>query len=399
MALRVRKANNFTAGDSKVTDSEKYINEIKFKIHKFTPRKRPTDTRNVVIFPMFSEFGCETLASVYCLPLMMQKYFVGKYSIVMGWAGRSYFYKHLVDEFWELPEEHMWLREYCRAFHHVSRNLKRAEKQASDFGTVLDISYVGNVMVFPILQKCINEKCGGDIILIDGNYQMCSKCKNKFAEPGLFNDIAKAKKLAVWLPPPSAEKMTIAKKYLPPNAVGITARHRKTWGRNLDPIFYERLIYLLEDMGYNPVWIGEKVTSLPCPFKRIVDFSSTEDANDLETTLALVSQLKFTVQLWTASSRLAAMMGVPYIIVESPDQIWGKGQEGMRLNLITRGNRKLIVSHYKNVYEDNTATLKIIERAIIQMQQGNYEDVIGLVENKDCIRHLRATNGEKVGDK
>lgn len=371
---------------------EPVIKDIVFKIHKFTPRKRP-NSKDIVIFPIFSEFGCETLAVVYCLPLFMQKYCSGKYTVVMGWHGREYFYRHLVDEFWEIPKEFMWLREYCRAFNHTSRNLRRVENKVKKFGQVMDITHLGNTAVFPKMQECL--KCKGSIVCEE--MQVCCKCGTIYPSPGIFHDIIKSKELAKWLPMPSKEKMDKVKKYLPRNAVGITARNRKTYGRNLEPIFYERLIYLLEDLGYNPVWIGETATSLLCPFKRIVDFSSTEDANDLELTLALVSQLEFTVQFWTASTRLAALVGTPYIIFESPDQIWGVGQEGMRLNLITRGKRKMVISHFKSISKDHTAGLSLVRQAVDEMNNGDFDDIIGLVENQDYVKNMKSSQSRRIG--
>jgi hypothetical protein len=43
-----------------------------------------------------------------------------------------------------------------------------------------------------------------------------------------------------------------------------------------------------------------------------MDFSRLPEARDLELTLAIISQLQFTVQFWTASTRLAAMVGTPF---------------------------------------------------------------------------------------
>lgn len=388
--MKLCKVNTFTAGDRRLDVAEPRVKDIGFTIHKFTARSKPTDKRNIVIFPIFSEFGCETVAAVYCLPKLLQKYFAGKYTIVMGWAGRDYFYRHLVDEFWEIPEEHMWLREYCRAFHHVSRNLRKVEKDAKKYGHVVDVSNIGNVAVFPVLTTCPN--CGGSIT--GAVEQVCGSCRKVFPEPGLFARLPSSKSDAVWLPPPRQEKISRALELLPPRAVGVTARCRKTWGRNLEPIFYERLLVLLEDLGYHPVWLGEKVTSLPCPFERIPDFSGF----DLELTLALVSKMVFTVQFWTASSRLAAMMGTPYILFESPDQIWGVGQEGMRLNLLSRGHYKLVICHYKNVYKDNTAGLRLVRQAVRGIERGDFEDIIGMVENKNGVRHLKAAQDRRIGN-
>jgi len=315
---------------------------------------------------------------------------MGKYSVVMGWHGREYLYRHLVDEFWEIPEEYMWLREYCRAFHHVSRNLARTEKDARKFGHVIDVAHIGNVAVFPSLKEC--PHCQKPVTVIDQR-QVCSGCKTPFPMPGVFHSMDKS--LACWLPQPSKEKVEYVKKYLPINAVGITARNRKTYGRNLDSLFYERLIFLLEDMGYRPVGLGEKVASLPCPFARLTDFSITEDAHDLEMTLALVSQMKFTVQFWTASSRLAALVGTPYVLFESPDQVWGGGQEGLRMDLLTRGERKLVAAHYQSVYEDMTGGLRLVYEAVREMECGNYNDMVGLVENENEVRKMKVRYGAR----
>src|SRR6185436_8652931 len=78
--MKLRKARNYLAGDRQVTSGEETVKDIPFKVHKFTPRQKPEDTRDIMIFPMFSEFGCETLSVIYCLPRLLQKYFMGKYT-------------------------------------------------------------------------------------------------------------------------------------------------------------------------------------------------------------------------------------------------------------------------------------------------------------------------------
>jgi hypothetical protein len=115
----------------------------------------------------------------------------------------------------------MWLREYCRAFHHVSRNLKRAEKEAAKYGTVVDVGHIGNIAVFPKLEQCPYERCNGAPVLPFGENQKCTKCLTTFPGIGLFNRIEEAKSEAVWLPKPVEDKIERAKKYLPPNAVGV----------------------------------------------------------------------------------------------------------------------------------------------------------------------------------
>ncbi len=398
MGLKLCKAHAFTAGDRKPEDREPVAVNIGFKIHKFTRRNKPTDPRNVVIFPIFAEFGCETLGVVYCLPKMLS-HFPGKYTIVIGWSGREYFYRHLVDEYWEMSEEFMWLREYSRAFHNVSVNLRRLEKEASKLGKVVTAVHLGNVAVFPDMNECVHAVCNkAPVVKTPRGFQACTNCKTVFPEIGLFARLPQAKEEALWLPEPSVAKMERAKLYLPDNAVGVTARRRKTWGRNLDEAFYERLINMLRDRGYNPVWIGEKATTMPCPFRDIVDYSSSEDAKDLETTLALVKQLKFTVQFWTASTRLAGIMGTPYIIFESPEQIWGAGQEGMRLNLLTRGHRKMVICHYKKVCEEPERAISLVGDAVTGIEVGDYEDIIGLVENKDFIKSMKSGAASKLGE-
>jgi len=86
---------------------EELVDKFEFNVFKFNNRPKPTNSRKVMIISCFSEFGCETIGCMYCLPRLMKRY-PGFYYIAMGWYGRSYLYKHLVDEFWELKEEHMW---------------------------------------------------------------------------------------------------------------------------------------------------------------------------------------------------------------------------------------------------------------------------------------------------
>lgn len=362
---------------------EEDIDEIKFHTHQLTKRERPLDPRNIVIFPCFSEFGTEVLGTLYCIPKLMKRY-CGKYSIAMGWHGRTFLYKNLVDEFWELDEEHQWLRKYCRAFHHFSKNLTRIEKKAAKIGRVIDSLELGQPAVYPKFEACLISGCGGKIKVLD-HCQMCKKCRVQYPCPGIFTNPLHYKKDAVW-PVVSQEKQLVMAKYLKPNSVGITARNRDAYGRNLPPIFYERLIYLLEDMGYNPIWIGERETILPCPFARITDFSIFPEAKDLENTLALVSQLKFTIQFWTASTRLAGLVGTPYILFESPDQVYGgnmtPGHEGYRMFLCgKKDNKKLVMAHYKSVVEDHNTALSLVKQAVSDIENGDFSDIAGLVQD------------------
>lgn len=367
---------------------------ISFQIRKFTVRPKP-DHRNCVVIPMFCEFGCEVMGVLYCIPHLLQHRYAGKYVIVVGWHGREYLYRHLADEFWELNKESQWLREHARAFHHESENLRKIEeKLAETVGTVVGADKLSSLAVYPVLETC---SCGGEIRSVDDR-QICATCFVGYPRPGYFNRIQSAQQEARWLPSPSAEAIQVAQKYISRPAVGLTARHRKTYGRNLPSIFYERLIYLIEDLGYEPIWIGEPTSTLSCPLPRIKDFSKSIDASNLEITLALVAQLKFTIQFWTASTRLAGLVGTPFIIFESPDQIWGNGQEGMRLNLCSNGPRKLVVSHFRNCLENQSATLALVKQAIHGMEKGDYRDIIGLVESRDIVDEIKRQNTPRIGE-
>lgn len=388
------------APGSRVKDKvEEIIPEITFTVHKFTNRPKPNQ-KNTLIFPIFSEFGSETLVPLYCLPKLLRHRCRGRYSIVVGWYGRAYLYKHLVDEFWEIKPEFQHLREYCRAFHHDSRNLKKLEKELKDYGKVVPLGDISNLAVYPRIDDCparINQyKCKGEMIPQEDG-QLCTKCGAKYPPIGLFDNVKENKKNAVWVPLPSPEKMELAKKYLPERAVGVVARGRKCYGRNLDESFYKRLIGLLEDLNYNPIWLGEAATTIPCPAPHIFDFSRTEDARDLELTLAITSQLQFTVQFWTASTRLAGLVGTPFLLFESPDQIWGQGQEGFRLNLCSQGPIKLVAAHYLNVVENQDTALEIIKRAILEMQINNYGIIIGQVNDEEEVKKQILENNRRVG--
>jgi len=398
MKRRIVPGAVYNPGDNRQISDEEPIADVQFNIHKFTNRPRP-DKAQVVIIPAFSEFGCETLIPLYCIPYLLRGQYQGRYSIVMGWYGREFLYRHLVDEFWELKEEYQYLREYCRAFHHHSQNLKKVQAKAREVGHVVPDNDVANVCCYPRVLSC-PRKAGEDIcqgrVSQFRDFQQCQKCGVSLPAEGLFNDCVAGRKGAVWLPSPSSEKLEKARAELPPKSVGITARGRTCYGRNLTPSFYERLIWLLEDMGYNPVWLGEKVTTLPCPCPRIFDYSRRASVRDLEQTLAYVANMECTIQFWTASTRLAGAVGTPFILFESPDQIWGNGQEGMRLHLTSRGPKKLVIAHYRNVVEDNTKALKLAETAIRDVGEGDYSTIVGMAENEQAVRNMMWAKRDKI---
>jgi hypothetical protein len=359
---KILKPRVYTYGTLKEAEPERLLDKLDFKVYKFNIRPRPSHKNHTVVFSCFSEFGSELLGCLYCIPRLLQAQFLGHYVVAMGWKGRAFLYKHLVDEYWELNSEHQWLREYCRAYHHDSRNLRK-------------------------LEKAVHRQHGR---LVDANVFSAMTLTD------LYKDIAVTKKTVVWTPSPGQEAFDRVKKFLKPNSVGVVARFRKCYGRNLQIDFYKRLLDMLREMGYDPIWIGEKGTTYECPCPDITNFRDSPEADDLENTLALISKLQFTVQFWTASTRLAGLMGTPYIIFESPDQIYGKGHEGMRLALCTRGKRKLVISHFYNVYDDNENGLKLVGKAISEMRQGNWEDIIGLVDVPQVVNDMRAENMVRI---
>lgn len=319
---------------------------------------------------------------MYCIPEIIQKN-PGAYVICVGWYGREYLYRHLCDEYWEIQEEFQWLRESAAAFVQTSKNIHRLEESLNDYGKVFKGESMGYLCLGNTCRDCKNffddedENC------------VCSKCKSSNIERSLLADIPYHKKFAIKIPRPSMSMLKKAEAYLKPNSVGIFARGRVAYGRNLGPEFYVKLIKNLEDKGYNPIWLGEKQSVLPCPVDHIIDFSRLPEARNLELTLAIVSQLKFTVQFWTASTRLASMMDVPWILVESPDQIAGNGQEGKRIALTTDFNKKkILVCHYHSFKENEEKALNLVNQAIDEVNQDNWDDIIGLVDQPEFIKML-----------
>lgn len=368
---------------------EATLENISFKVYKFNNRPKPTKRERISIISCFSEFGCETLGCMYCLPRVMRQH-PGQYVVAMGWYGREYLYRHLVDEFWEIDEQYMWLRDYTRAFHHLSKNLKKLEEAATVYGNVIPSAALGKYAVSNMCRTCgmfwhewrkINKEC--------------PSCKSTVLVRSIFTDIEKYKLQVCPIPRPKGAVMEWAKSLVGDKCVGIFARGRKTYGRNLPPDFYVKLIKLLQQMGYKVIWLGEKQSTIPCPVEDVFDFSRSEESRDLEKTLAIICHLDFTIQFWTASTRLAGMMGVPFLVFESPEQIYASysglqsAQEGKRLELTTFGPKKVVLSHFRSVLENQDKGLNLVRKAIEEMNQGNWNDLIGLVEDRDFSNTLQ----------
>lgn len=331
------------------------------KVYKFNNRPQP-DKKDIVIIPIFSEFGSEVIGSTYALPLLIKRKLLGKYLVVLGWFGRKFLYQNLVDEFWELSlEQTKNLRHYSKAFHHDSRELFALEKKLSHEFTVIPINQITQILVFPKLITC--QKCKNNSVIDVVESQICGKCGAIFESIGLYFKLNEAKKYAKF---PNIKDKNIS---IPPNSVGIFARNRKTWGRNLPKEFYQRLIFMLKDIGKNIVWLGESASSINLPvnekYLNCLDW-------DLEDSLGVIKQLDYTVQFWTASTRLAALSKTKFFLVESPDQIWGNGQEGIRLRLMSDDkDYKVLFANFHPANDNQTEFLRHIEKCLFTMDEDN----------------------------
>lgn len=208
-------------------NKEEKVANIQFNIHKFGKKQKPDNIKDILIICCFSEFGCEVVGALYCIPKMIREN-PDKYIIIVGWYGRSYLYKHLSDEYWETTEDCQWLRDYSLAFHHISKNLSKIEKNLGKYGIVYPSDHLGKLAVGNQCHKC-NHFWGQ----ID-NVIECQKCKSTNITKSLFSDVKYWKQKIFHMPHPCHEKMSIAKSLLGNNPVAITARNRKTYGRNLN---------------------------------------------------------------------------------------------------------------------------------------------------------------------
>lgn len=382
--MKLLRTHRRNPGDGKPLSREELVPELKFYKHKFNNRPKPQNKSQILFITCFSEFGCESLALLYCIPQILKQY-PGLYVICVGWYGREYLYRHLVDEYWEMHEEFQWLREFVTAFQHTSKNLSKLEDSLEEFGKVYKGVCMGRICLGNTCRDCKNF--WGD----EREDAKCNKCQSNNVERPLLANIPYHKQFAVPVPKPGKHIQAEAQKYLKPNSVGIFARGRVMYGRNLKPDFYVKLIDNLEKQGYNPIWLGEKQSVLPCPVSHIVDFSRLPESRNLELTLAIVSQLEFTIQFWTASTRLASMMGVPWLLFESPDQIVGQGQEGKRIALTTDYNKKkLVLSQYHTVMENEDKALQLVDRSVTEMKDNNWNDIVGLVDQPQLIKTMLA---------
>ena len=360
----------------KSTNKEQLI-DIAFNIFKFNNRPKPS-AKNTLIFPCFSEFGCEVLSCLYAIPKILNTN-PGYYTIAIGWYGREYFYRHLVDEFWELKEEFQFLREYALALHNSSKTLKKFEEKVAEHGKVVKDNIFGNIFT---CNRC--NKCNYYWADINKNI-LCLNCLSSDITPSLLGNEHYWRSKAYPIPQPSKSKISWAKSIIKPNSVAIFARNRKRYNRNLPPKFYIKLINILKDYDYNPIWMGERATSLECP-DNIPNFLGLRD---LETVLALMSQVQFSIQFWTASTRLAGLVNVPYLLFESPEQILGPiGQEGKRLKLIC-DKGKIVFYNYDNFIKDMDKGLIYVGKALEEIKQNNWKHMPAECQTQEVLKYIK----------
>ena len=378
--MKLLKHKKRNLNDGTPMKEEEILEDITFNKFKFNNKQIPSDKNKLLFITCFSEFGVESLALMYCIPLVL-KSFPDHYVICVGWHGRDYLYRHLVDEFWAVKEEFQWLREYSQAFRNSSKNLSRLEKSFESMGKLYKSEYMGG---FCLGNRC--RPCGH--FWGESSYGCsCPKCSSKEVDRGLLNDVSQHRKNICRIPRPSQDSINYVQKYLSPRSVGVFARNRVCYGRNLSSAFYTKLVSFLRLKGYNPIWLGERQSTLPCPVSDVTDFSKTKDADNLEFTLALISQLEFTVQFWTASTRFASMVDTPWILFESPDQIVGYGQEGIRIALLSDPDKKkLVLADYKTVLENEELTIDSLDKAIEEIKNNNWANLIGPVQDPGTVK-------------
>lgn len=358
---------------------QKKIDNFSFKVHKFTKRKK---SDKVLFITNFCELGVETLACCYSIPQILQ-IFNGYYIILVGWVGREYFYKHLVDEFWEIDSENYWLKDFCQAFSTNSKNIDILEKNLQKYGVVFRSSYLGNFLVSYVCKKCFNSNYN--------KFSICEKCGSSLVSFPLFSSVEN-KKFLRNIPKPRDYFINKAKDYLPEKSVAIFARNRKTYGRNLSKEFYYKLNEIVISKGFTPVYMGENSCSLK--MDGCIDFSNTPLVNDLEFTLSVLSLVEYSIQLWTASTRLSSIVETPFILVESFDQIGLRGQEGIRIALLNKfNNKKIILSNYLDFLNNIELGLNSISKAIDEIQINNWGYVMDFVENKNMVESMLKSKG------
>jgi len=364
--------------DGKPLVKEKTVSEIKFRKHIFNQKN---NCDNLFIFALV-EFGCELLIPHYLLPIICEKN-KDKNIIVVGWTGREFLYKHLADEFWEINEEYMWIKDATRALHHNSKNIKKLEKVLSNYGHVFESFKLGNSLMQAKCKDCQknfgskHKKC------------VCPRCHSSSIKPSFFANPKANRSYYKPLGELPESAIEWANRHAVENMIGIFARNRNAYGRNLPSSFYEKLVCNLRNLGYNPIWLGEKSSVHKCP-DGVPDFSSIEDAKKLENIIALLKKCRLTIQFWTASTRLSLEANCPFLLVESPDQLYGHGQEGVRLEMLNVQDtpNKIILCNFIKVLNNLEEFGNLVLDGIRQLNENDYSTIIGMVDDVDYVKNI-----------
>jgi hypothetical protein len=376
---------NLDYNHSNFCESEELYDLVLFHKNVFN---RNTN-KPVVFLSCLVEFGCESLLPHYYLPHFKKK-FRWFHTIAIGWPGRDFLYKDYVDEFWHIDDKFTNLRHYTKAFSGMSKNIALIENGFKKFGRVFNSKSLNNFFCEGVCKDCKQP------FMSMHKKQNCDNCKSFNIINSILSDTSYHKEKYVPLQFDFSKFANLMKK-VPQNkkTIGIFARERLAYGRNLPAKFYRRMCRRLEKNGFNIIWLGEKVSTLPCINKRYFDFTKSEYADNVEACMALVSGCAATFQAWTASTRFAQATGTPYCLVESFDQLFGSGQEGKRINLLTKdmNKKKIIIANYKDSMDklnyfadlcaDETQNLAI---------NGDSTDVVGPVHNTQSIRALIENN-------
>jgi hypothetical protein len=83
---------------------------------------------------------------------------------------------------------------------------------------------------------------------------------------------------------------------------------------------------------------------------------------------------------------LASLVGTPWILFESPDQLAGGGQEGIRIALTTDWDKKKIVlANYNDVLANQELALGLVQKSVEEIRNKDFSTIVGMVENKETV--------------
>ena len=298
----------------------------------------------VIFLSSLIEFGCESLLPHYFLNSFKEKY-SNYHRVAITWSGRRSLYMKHMDEVWELDDKFQNLRDLSLAFHVIGKNLLNIEKSLLNHGEVFQSKLIANTFLetrckscgylFPSQDFAIEcERCNSNNLI---QSMICEPKKHKDNYCFFDFDFTKYESLL--------ETFKKDKKY-----IGIFARHRKTYGRNLTAKFYIDLVKSLKEKGYDVIWLGENQNTLECPCEVAFDMTKSDFSNDVSFCVGLASKCHATFQAWTASTRFSMWAKKPFFLVESHDQLYGKGHEGKRIALLDHEEVKNKILIY-NFYE------------------------------------------------